>query len=103
MSNLLTDERIFALYNEHEEYLAGGTYLFHFNSFARDIEKEVSAKPVDIARLVDRFLSWPVPASVYPDGTPGKPGRTGTNLLSATEAQAMLEYVLAAKSDGGTQ
>lgn len=46
--------------------------------------------------LVDRFLAWPVPASVYPDGTPGLPGRTGTNLLSATEARSMLEYVLAA-------
>lgn len=45
--------------------------------------------------LVDRFLSWPVPASVYPDGTPGQPGRTGTNLLSAPEARAMLAHVLA--------
>lgn len=44
--------------------------------------------------LVDRFLAWPVPASVYPDGTPGKPGRTGTNLLSASEAREMLEHLL---------
>lgn len=45
--------------------------------------------------MVNRFLQWPVPASVYPDGIPGKPGRTGTNLLSAIEAKAMLEHVLA--------
>lgn len=45
--------------------------------------------------LVNRFLAWPVPASVHPDGTPGQPGRTGTNLLTAIEARAMLEHVLA--------
>ena len=45
---------------------------------------------------VNRFLTWPVPASVYPDGTPGKPGRTGTNLLTALEARAMLDHVSAA-------
>lgn len=44
--------------------------------------------------LVNRFLTWPVPASVYPDGEPGKPGRTGTNLLTHSEARAMLEHVL---------
>jgi hypothetical protein len=44
--------------------------------------------------MVTRFLSWPVPADVYPDGTPGQPGRTGTNLLTAEQAQQMLEYVL---------
>lgn len=54
--------------------------------------------------LVDRFLTWPVPADVYPDGTPGQPGRTGTNLLSAPQARAMLEHVLgigAAGEKGG--
>ena len=45
---------------------------------------------------VDRFLTWPVPADVYPDGTPGKPGRTGTNLLTAHQAREMLNYVVAA-------
>jgi hypothetical protein len=44
--------------------------------------------------LVKRFLTWPVPAEVYPDGTPGQPGRTGTNLLTYAQAQAMLEHVL---------
>lgn len=44
--------------------------------------------------MVSRFLTWPVPADVYPDGEPGKPGRTGTNLLTAEQARAMLEHVL---------
>ena len=43
---------------------------------------------------VNRFLQWPVPAHVYPDGAPGHPGRTGTNLLDATTAKAMLTHVL---------
>lgn len=43
---------------------------------------------------VARFLTWPVPADVYPDGAPGQPGRTGTNLLSAPQAKAMLQHVL---------
>lgn len=45
------------------------------------------------AQAVDRFLAWPVPAGVYPDGTPGQPGRTGTNLLGAVEAGEMLAHV----------
>jgi hypothetical protein len=44
--------------------------------------------------MIGRFLQWPVPASVYPDGTPGVPGRTGTNLMGAAEARQMLESVL---------
>lgn len=44
--------------------------------------------------MVSRFLTWPVPADVYPDGTPGQPGRTGTNLMTAAQARAMLEHVL---------
>ena len=44
--------------------------------------------------LVNRFLTWPVPADVYPDGTPGQPGRTGTNLMTAQQAEAMLTHVL---------
>ena len=45
--------------------------------------------------MVDRFLTWPVPASVYPDGIPGRDGRTGTNLLSCIEARQMLDHVVA--------
>lgn len=44
--------------------------------------------------MVSRFLTWPVPAEVYPDGTPGQPGRTGTNLMNFPQARAMLEHVL---------
>ncbi len=44
--------------------------------------------------LVNRFLTWPVPADVHPDGTPGQPGRTGTNLMTAQQAEAMLTHVL---------
>ena len=47
-----------------------------------------------IDELVNRFLTWPVPADVYPDGTPGQPGRTGTNLLTAQQAKDMLTHVL---------
>lgn len=52
--------------------------------------------PSGMAEMVDRFLTWPVPADVYPDGIAGEPGRTGTNLLTADQARQMLEYVLAA-------
>lgn len=44
---------------------------------------------------VDRFLQWPVPAHIHPDGTPGQPGRTGTNLLDAQTAREMLGHILA--------
>ncbi len=50
------------------------------------------AGPTDA--MVDRFLQWPVPAHIHPDGTPGQPGRTGTNLLDALTARAMLTHVL---------
>ena len=62
-----------------------------------DLSKPTNAAACDVpAELVDRFLTWPVPADVYPDGTPGQPGRTGTNLLSAPQAAAMLRHVLGA-------
>lgn len=57
---------------------------------------ELVAGGLDPDVLVSRFLTWPVPADVYPDGTPGQPGRTGTNLLSAPQAAAMLRHVLGA-------
>ena len=46
------------------------------------------------SEMVDRFLTWPVPAHVHPDGTSGQPGRTGTNLLDAHAARDMLAHVL---------
>jgi hypothetical protein len=50
------------------------------------------AGPTD--EQVGRFLQWPVPSHIHPDGTPGQPGRTGTNLLDAVSARAMLQHVL---------
>lgn len=50
-----------------------------------------------IDELVNRFLSWPMPESVCSDPCAtrrGWPHRTGTSLLTATEAREMLEYVL---------
>ena len=47
--------------------------------------------------MVDRFLGWPVPAYIVPDGTPGEPGRSGTNLLDAVAARQMLEFVIDGK------
>ena len=49
--------------------------------------------------MIDRFLTWPLPESVCADlcaTSPGWSNRIGTNLLTATEAKQMLEYVLAA-------
>lgn len=54
--------------------------------------------------MVTRFLSWPLPDNVQPDGVyPAGDYRKkwghalmGTNLLDATAAKAMLEHVLAA-------
>ncbi len=49
-----------------------------------------------IDMLVDRFLVWPLPNSVSSDlcTTTHGTNRIGTNLLTATEAKQMLEYVL---------
>lgn len=51
-------------------------------------------EPVVTDDMVNRFLQWPVPAHVHPDGTPGQPGRSGTNLLDAETARQMLSRVL---------
>lgn len=53
--------------------------------------------PSDSAAMVNRFLTWPLPESVCSDPCAtmqGYPQRTGTNLLTADEALAMLEHVL---------
>ena len=49
------------------------------------------------AELVSRFLAWPLPDEVCADScasVQGYPGRSGTNLLSAPQAEAMLRHVL---------
>jgi hypothetical protein len=68
--------------------------------FARAYTENKPDDTSELQAMVDRFLAWPVPADVYPDGTPGKPGRTGTNLLSAPQAEAMLRHVLGARQPG---
>ena len=50
--------------------------------------------------MVESFLTWPVPADVHPDGTPGQPGRTGTNLMTYSQAEAMLQHVLGPVGEG---
>lgn len=52
--------------------------------------------------LVDRFLAWPLPATVCADGCasdPSYPHRSGTNLLTADEAKAMFVYVLGVEDE----
>lgn len=54
------------------------------------------SKPM-LDKMVDRFLAWPLPASVCSDACVvqrGYPHRIGTNLLTADEARQMLEHVL---------
>jgi hypothetical protein len=51
-----------------------------------------------IKAMVDAFLAWPLPASVRSDtcaSMQNYPHRSGTNLMTATEAHQMFEYVLA--------
>jgi hypothetical protein len=49
-----------------------------------------------IHELTEAFLRWPLPESVCADlcATKQGPGRIGTNLLSYTEARAMLDAVV---------
>ena len=73
-----------------------------------------AAGEAEVLAMVDRFLAWRFPEDFAPDGgisytpLPRLPEwthdtrPTGTNLLTAIQARAMLEYVLAAQggSDG---
>lgn len=52
------------------------------------------SQPIVNDDMVSLFLTWPVPADVYPDGVPGKDGRTGTNLMTAEQAREMLKHVV---------
>lgn len=71
----------------------------------------------DMDRMLNRFLGWRVPKNFAPDGgikytppqelyplvpEPDQLRPTGTNLLDATQARAMLEYVLGIKSTDST-
>ncbi|WP_038616617.1 hypothetical protein [Dyella jiangningensis] len=58
---------------------------------------QIERKLTDIDRLVDRFLAWPLPPSVCPDGCvmdSSYPHRIGTHLLTAEEAKAMFIHAL---------
>jgi hypothetical protein len=61
------------------------------------------SKPM-LDKMVDRFLSWPLPSSVCSDACVvqrGYPHRIGTNLLTADEARQMLEHVLPSRAEAG--
>lgn len=49
-----------------------------------------------VSRLVDRFLTWPMPDSVCADPCAAKQGsgRIGTMLLTANEAEQMIRHLL---------
>jgi hypothetical protein len=62
----------------------------------------------DVKRMVDRFLSWKLPSNFAPDAGitfkatfnentahPMRHEPTGTNLFSATQAEAMIRHMLA--------
>ena len=55
--------------------------------------------------MVNRFLAWPLPETVSADGCATNPAyphpRSGTNLLNAEEARAMLVYVLGLEDEFG--
>ena len=51
-----------------------------------------------VDRMVNRFLSWPLPSSVCADACAmdrNYPHRSGTNLLTAIEAKQMIEHIIA--------
>lgn len=60
-----------------------------------------------IKHMVDRFLAWKLPESFAPDAGityagkahPNHPGPTGTNLLSATQAEEMVRHIADALPD----
>ena len=56
-----------------------------------------------IKHMVDRFLMWPLPRNFTPDDgisykrpnyAPNVPGPSGTNLLDATQADAMIRHMV---------
>lgn len=61
--------------------------------------------PEQIKHMVDRFLSWKLPENFNPDGgvsytrpdyPSSWPGPVGTNLLTATQAEAMVRHMIEA-------
>jgi len=65
----------------------------------KEIQKKLDQIALPIDQLVDKFLAWPLPESVCADLCATRYDghhRCGTNLLTATEAKQMLEYLLGA-------
>lgn len=60
------------------------------------LKPRLAPDPKDMAV---RFLSWPLPATLSADpcaSDPSYPYRYGTNLMTLTEAEAMVEHILTA-------
>lgn len=80
---------------------AGAEQAQHIRSL-EDYAKKLEADRPEMAALVDRFLSWPLPSTVCTDGYTHVPSSVrrvdwsghGTNLLNGIEAEAMLAHVL---------
>ena len=88
-----------------------GTHPTYFVKHPDESFSVANPQPIPAAKInemVDRFLGWKLPADFAPDagisfkaeyneGTPrpGKHEPIGTNLLSADQARAMIEYMLA--------
>ncbi len=94
--------------DDSEHYCAAQTDSSDSQDAAKDIwntRSAVRAEPVKgtvTDEMVDRFLGWPLPASVCSDMCATvrnyEYSRSGTNLMNFHEAKAMLEYVLAPES-----
>ncbi len=77
-----------------------GDYVHSCHEFYRGWDAALAAQtvPGDVLKeMTERFLTWPLPASVCSDNCatmPNYPHRSGTTLLTADEARQMLEYVV---------
>jgi len=86
----MTPEKAIELLEGFQSQIIHGKQTFH------EIAELIRSLKPDIDNLVGRFLQWPLPESVCSDLCVSKIGlhRTGTNLLTADEARAMLRYLL---------
>jgi hypothetical protein len=74
----------------------GAPYRADLNFLLAQLDKAHEALR-DTDRMVSRFLAWKLPATVCSDPcvtTSDYPHRLGTNLLTATEAKEMIDYLL---------
>lgn len=81
---------------------AAEDWSWHFEQYpdlAERVRSQLVPTRAGVDAMVGRFLSWPLPADVCADpcaSMPDYPHRSGTNLLNAEQAKAMLLHVLAA-------